>query len=384
MTNSMGRRLFIEVAGGVLGSFAGFLRSTRVSQQGPRTLRSACQPLGLVIGTTVDAQEQYRSAAYVEAVVQNFELIFVHSLMERSIEAGGLEAATYFRALADSAHLVLHIHPVYWHRDVPDHLTHASDAEVLAFMQRRAELAVSFVGRADQGRRPTFINFLNEAIWYNAKGQFGWQESPFHRALGDDLIAEAYLMVYRAAARQGLVVGRDLQLIYCDYDLYRRGGKSDVVLVRLNSAKRSIASSLSIGVSEVNIGIALQHHLYVRNRPRYLRPHGDADEFAETYKEFGAIGPVHITELSVGGTSDAVAIHQVLADVFHAAVKSRACQSLCLWQPLRIRPTAFDLSERRQGRDDWFFPNFVFTDELKPGSEYNRLLGLLNQLSNER
>ena len=354
------------------------------------TLRTVGEKLGIVFSTTVDGAEEYRRPEYQKAAGLYFSSIFPSgSFMQSTFNQWGLDLAKHFRNLADQYNQILYVHMIFWHQDVDENLKSASKDEVVKFMENRVRTILKFVNKADGNHKPTYINFFNEALryWRGAKGLDIWENSPYFRAYGDQLITQSYLMVYRIAQENGLVAGKDFRLIYNDYDIFRLGGKANVVFNALSKAKTDIAKELGISESEVQLDVGMQYHLDVNtpvdNTIGYFKVPTD-DEMLECMQKFSEIGRIHVTEFDVMNTQSQSEYTEILNRVTQTAIKSNLCDSINYWYGLRVFETDYDRKTRESGRENFYHPIGLFDRNYNPTDVYDSLLQGLIQLANEK
>lgn len=309
-------------------------------------LRDIGAKLGIVIGTTQDGSPYDRDPNWRKTVGTYFASVMTTgAVSEKNLEKYGSSIIQPIRSLADEYNLTLHLHPGFWGQGAKESqkgqtLFNATRNEVKAFVEERLRTLYGFVRKIGDGYRPTFFNFLNEAMWWykDAQGtdRTGWDDSPYYRAFGDRVIIELYLMSYRVAKEVGLDPGQDIVLLYCDFDLFAPGPKADFVYTQLARAKAEIATALKIPESQVPFGVAIQMHLYLKGKkPTGYYPVATKDAMIANFRRFAQLGEVHITEMDVTNTDTLEEVAAVTTDVFHAAIGSGVVKSINLWERLR-------------------------------------------------
>jgi len=360
--------------------------ATTTATPKPPTLRSVGEKLGVYLGTTVDGAEEWQTSQYINAAREHFSVLFPAGSFMQSVldtpQRGGTQHATEFRRRATADKQVLYIHPAFYHRDFRESLTTASNDDVRKFMDSHVRLLLGFVPKVDGDAKPTFINFINEAIYYY-EGKVDWNGSPYYRVFGNRLLTEIYLMFYRAAQEMGLQVGKDLRLIYSDNNIFRPNPKTDFVFDNLARSKREIASALGIPEDKVQFDVAVQYHLDVNNPKKfdgyYTVP--TDDEMLTTIKRFAQIGRTHITEFDVAGAQTQAEITDILRRITRTAVGSGLVDSINYWYSLRVFETNSDKRTRDSGKENFYHPIGLFDRNYNPTDVYRALLQDLIELS---
>lgn len=338
------------------------------------TLRELGEKTGILFGTSVDGSEEWTKPEY-EAAVQHFSLIAPSGsfLPEWFPEDSGM--ANAFLAMATRNHQALFIAHAFWHQMVREWLRTASDAEILAYMQAQIRALLAYVRKSEDGTVTTYINFINEPIWAVEHAR-GWEESPFYRLFGDKLLSEIYLMFLDEAAPRELVVGRDLRLVYNDYDIYRAGNKGDFALEVLTATKADIAKRLNVAQDQVLLDIGLQYRFNPELDPQTHEfddlgffPAPTAQETQQNLARFSQIGPIHITEFEVRGENDQPhrQTMQLYAELTEAAIDSGVVTSISYYGTFRNQPNSTYK----------YVYNQLFDSNYEPTNDYHWLLNHL-------
>jgi hypothetical protein len=272
------------------------------------TLRDVGDRLNLLIGTSVDGAEEYSKPTYKKAVMNFSFIVPTGSFMQNTLDNWGKGMANDFRIQANQNHQALYITHAFWHQDVQESLKSASKDEILSYMKSRIAFLLGFVNKVDSEYMPTYINLINEPIWY-WQGNRGWEQSPYYKVLGQKLLSEIYLMFVEMAEKAGVRVGQDFYLVYNDYDIYRAGGKRDFAFDILAKAKSDIAKSLGVASSQIPIEVGIQYRFNpTLDTKAHLSddlgfyPVPSDDETFDNLQKFSDVGKIHITEFEVRGT----------------------------------------------------------------------------------
>jgi hypothetical protein len=320
--------------------------------------------------------DPYRDSGYIRAANEHFSVSFNFSnFLQSNIDKGGIGVAREFRRRATANNQILYIHPGFMPvEDRETWLKNVRNEEVRPLMEKRIRVLLEFVEKVDTGVKPTFINFINEAFFYNNDSNAG-VVSPYRDVFGDKFVSETYLMFHRAAKEMGLQIGKDLRMIVSDSDIQKPGGKSDFVLKELLKGKREVAANLGIPEQDVQLDVAPHFYQPLDGRLNwYRRPLPTKDEIIDNFKRFSQVGRVHVTELSVLGTKNQAEINQGLVRVMTAAVQSGVCDSINIWLALRTKPTP------DQQADTFFNQLGLFDNDYNPTDNYRALLRALMEL----
>lgn len=177
-----------------------------------------------------------------------------------NIEKYGFSAAQVMVDEANKDSSTLMIYPGLWHMDYPSKLKNASKEQVVGYMQ---EYAGGIMGVVKKMKQPPVVSIYNEPLAYYAGQQPGWNKSPYEGAYGRDVLVEAYLTYYKAAEKEGLVVGRDVFFVINEAGIYMNNPKTDMFVKELKYTKELIAQRLqkegkSITANDVSLGVSMQ------------------------------------------------------------------------------------------------------------------------------
>jgi len=345
----------------------------------PPTLRTVGEKLGVLIGTTVDGAERYHDPKYISAASENFSVLFPDGTFSpATIKKWGLDMAHEFRKRATTSNQVLYIHSGF---DPLENettlLKDTSESDVKKVMEDRIRLLLGFVEKVDNGAKPTFLNFLNEVFWYdNSSGSGGIHKSKYRTVFGNKFVSEAYLMFYQISQEMGLQLGKDFRMIYSDSDIQKPRKKSELVLNELLRAKKDIASALGKLEQDIQLDVAPHFYQSMDGKVNWYRPPAPPtkDEILENFTLFSQVGRIHITELNILGTRDQDEINRVLSFIVTTAIESGYCDSINIWQTLR-------LTLPKGQESDWTFnPLGLFDDNFNPTNNYQLLLQSMSTL----
>ncbi len=310
-------------------------------------LRDLADPLGVRIGTCVDARALKADPDYARILVRDFNLI----TPENSLKFGVLSPvrghynfseADMLVDFAEAHGMQVHGHVLLWHLQLPHWL--------LKYKPTRSELIEILTShvRTVVGRyagRITSWDVVNEAIASN--GQY--RDSLWYRTIGPD-----YLDLAFAAARSA---DPHAMLFYNDYGIEATGAQTDAIYKLLVDLRRR-----QVPVD----GVGLQMHLALDDLC-------DLESVSAKIQNFADLNlRVAITELdvriptNVHPTADQLAMQ---ANVYRQVLRScqqAACSTLVFW--------GFT------DRHSWvphFFPNhgaaLLFDEEYRPKPSYRAL-----------
>lgn len=332
----------------------------------------------------MDGSEDYRSPRLQRAVGTHFDSMTTNGqILDYVVEhpgwAGWL-AGRDARKIADTQKLILHLHPGFYPRNMPDRLRNAESAEIISYMDQRISHLLELVRKVDDGFRPTYLNFVNEAIWDNSwqgkPDEVGWyddqnRENPLYRLFGTKWLSEVYARIYRQAEVQKFHIGKDLFLIYNDAHISSPGRKAQFLLGILSSVKKEVSQVLGILIEQVQLDVGMQLHLSMTPQTSspgtYILPPTD-DELVAAMKLFSGIGRVHLTEFDVkgGGQQERV---KTFERICQAAIRSGYCASITFWDTFRFNG---DLASNFD-----YGPNGLFDTIYNTTDSYDQLIGTL-------
>jgi hypothetical protein len=341
------------------------------------TLRDVGDKLNLLIGTSVDGAEEYRTPAYQKATTHFSLLVPSGSFLQLVQDDWGTGMAKGFRTAANQNHQAFYIMHAFWHQDVQESLKSASNDEILAYMKSRIEFLLGFVEKVDSEHLPTYINLINEPIWY-WQGNSGWEQSPYYKVFGQKLLPEIYLMFAEMSEKENVKLGQDFYLVYNDYDIYRKGGKRDFAFDILSRAKSDIAKSLGIADSQVPLEIGLQYrfnptldtktHLY---DDLGFFPIPTDDETYDNLQKFSEVANIHITEFEVRGNGSEIQKQRI--EIYNrlsmVAKNFKAVKSIAYFGTFRNQPNS----------PQNFSYNGLFDKSYQPTADYYSLLDSISK-----
>jgi Glycosyl hydrolase family 10 len=343
-----------------------------------QTLREVGDRLGIYIGTTVDGSEDFHNPIYIETVGDNFSLEYPSgAFLQSTIDIWGLKTAQVFRDRADLYNQIFLAQAGIWHGDhgIVDKLRNAPNDDVTAYMVNRANTLVSFARKVGDGYKPTIINVITEPFT-DPGARFRWQQSPYYRVYGDDLITQAFLMYNHAAINAGFEPGKDIRFTFCDYNLFAPGLKQDFAFEILTKSKKDIAASLGKTVDQVSVDVALECHFDTHSTPvvGFEKVPSQAD-MLNTIKRFSQIGRIHLDTLDVRA-DDLATITQVNEQVIQTAIYSEAVDSVTFYN------TFHNFVGDNDG-PDFINPNGLF-DNYQRTAQYDDLVRTLLQEESQR
>ena len=279
----------------------------------PLTLRELGQRLGVVFGTISDGIDDWQNPLYRKTLGTHFNSMMTSGqILPQVIEKyepnwdGGTQSV---RKLATEQKLILHLHPGFYPRYFPESLRNSNNAEVISYTKERITRLLSLVNKVDEGYEPTFLNFVNEAIW-SWQGKAGWYtddekgKNPLYRVFEKKWLSQVYTMIYEQAETMGKKIGKDLVMIYNDADLTSSYIEhSNLVLESLLTVKQEIADELKMSLESVQLDIGIQQHLSLKPEQDfpYILPPTD-DDLYKTIEKFSAVGRIHLTEFDIKNT----------------------------------------------------------------------------------
>lgn len=334
----------------------------------------------IVIGTTVDGTEDFRNPRYQEVVREHFSVMMTNGqIMPRVVEKGGWKGGQVSRDLADKLNVVLYLHPGFYPRFFPDFLKSASDEEVINYIDGRIDNLLSLARKVDNGYPPTYLNFANEATWFNNGnvGVYKGDNNPLYRVFGGEKwVAEVYVRIAEKAQEKGLTLGKDLILIYsADTKTFISQEKVKLDHKILLDTKREIAQRLGIPIEEAQLDVALQFHLSNNpaDYPHHTKPPTD-DEFLAIINLFSDIGQIHLTEFDVKSESQEERM-KVMNRFIILAIKSGKVVDINLWNTLRFNGNPDSKYD--------YGPNGLFSPDYQPTKSYNSVRETLIDLRNQ-
>ncbi len=186
------------------------------------------------------------------------------------------------------------------------------------------------------------INISNEVLRYD-----GTTVLPNQWPMLEAFQGDATLMIARGLEVSDQVaqeMGSDVTFVINDWGVELDGPKADAFLTLLQDVKTNLTND----GKEIPFGVGLQFHV-VEKKDWYLFT---ADEYTEEklveqFKEYGAFGPVYITELNyvVDPTlgyethlsnivTDSDKIVDVYGKIIRAAIKSESVNGIIFWSPI--------------------------------------------------
>jgi hypothetical protein len=177
-----------------------------------------------------------------------------------NLEKYGLDTAQIMIDEANNNNSTIMIYSGFWHMDYPPQLKSASNEEVTKYMQ---DYATTIIKAAKKTQQPSIISIYNEPLAYYAGQDSGLNESPFQRVYGKDVLAEAYLMFYKVAKKEGMVVGKDIFFVINENGIYMNNKKTDLFAEEIGRTRELIAQKLqsegeNITKKDVSLGVTMQ------------------------------------------------------------------------------------------------------------------------------
>ena len=337
----------------------------------PPTLREIGSRLKTVIGTVSDGYDDWRNPLYREAIGTHFgSMMTSGQIMPFVIEKYDplWKSVQDARKLANEQQMILHLHPGFYPRYFPSMLNGTSKNETIEYAKDRIIKLISLVKRVDDSYEPTFLNFVNEAIW-NLDGKAGWYtdengQNPLYRVYGKKWLSQIYMMIYEQPEKAGIKIGKDLMMIYNDSHLtppYQEHSK--LVLEALSNAKQEVADGLGLSSEDIQLDIGIQLHLSLKPDQdiSYIVPPTD-DELSTTIKRFSEIGRSHLSEFDIKSASQEERM-KIMKRIFKTGILSGNCASINLWNTFRFK--VYDPSDVFD-----YGPNGLFDANYKPTESY--------------
>jgi GH35 family endo-1,4-beta-xylanase len=348
------------------------------------TLRTIGEKLGIVIGTTFNSSENYQNPELQKKIGAHFDSIMTTGEISDNVVEhpgwAGWKTAQEVREIANQQNMILHLHPGFYPNYMPDRLKSAGKSDIITYMENRISNLLDLVKKVDDGHQPTYLNFINEAIWdgswENKPDNVGWyndgnHENPLYRLFGKKWISESYARIYNAAKENGIIIGKDLFMIYNEAHISSPGRKTEFVFDMLSSVKQEVSQALSLKGEQVQLDVGIQLHLSANpelsSPGTYISIPKDEDLLA-AMKRFSGIGKIHLTEFDIKDVTQQQRI-ETLARIFNTAISSGLCKSISLWNTFRFN------GDPKSNFD--YGPNGLFDTNYVPTDSYNELINSL-------
>jgi hypothetical protein len=310
-------------------------------------LRDLADAIGIKIGTSVDGSEDWENPKYRSAATDNFNILApAGSYLVSVLNQWGPRMATDFAKLAADNDMTICLGALAWHGGYPSELKNATDEQVKQFLQQRIRQILGFVRKGHKAH----VDVVAEATWcIRETGVCGWEESPYYRVFGDNLISEVYVMAYKIAQEMGLAIGPngDIEFLYCNYGTEMPGNKADFDYQQLLKAKGQIAKALGMDENNVQLSVSMQGHFQAKRDPERPFRFG-VDELTleglkQTIRLFRNIGPVLINEVEIHGdpVRDNATKERAIQLIMQAAIEGGASEVI-FYETLRFNQPTYD------------------------------------------
>lgn len=321
---------------------------------------------GPLWGTSVDGSERWQDPRY-QTAAKRFNIIKALGFSPESLERWKM-GDNWVKLAKNEPPSILYTGALFSHYDVPLELKvrdKPTKEEVILSMKNRTKRILNYIKASGQ---PGIVDVVAEAMWwFNGPG---WERSIYYDTFGRDLIAEAFIIAYEEANKMGLIVGKDVHLLYTDYGIEIPNPKSDFVYEELKRTKILIAQRLGIPPDQVPLEIGIEFHIITNmENPANIGGvyAGDLSEegIRKNIDRFGEIGPVHIVELQVNYSNNPEEIMRILIFVMDVLLRTNEIRSITLYETLR--------------QDDFWHAinNGMFNSDFSPSYLYYSLLGMV-------
>ena len=307
---------------------------------------------GIEIGTSVNpADGNYGSSNYRKTAAREFSIFKTVGFSPQTFENWPSVPSQQIRFVREFDK-IMYIGAIINHHEIPSSWNNRqpTNEEVQNFVNERVDTILRSLKEAGGG----YVDVVSEAMWYS-NGR-GWENSPFYKLYGRNIIAEIYIKAYQKALELGLKPGKDVVFIYNDYGIELPGPKSDFVYEELLRTKQIISERL--GITEVPLDVGIQFHVY----PSYqsagyptaaLINNLQQEGIVANINRFKHIGGVHIAELQVNDIEDIDKINDALNLVIRSGIQG-GVKSIIFYQMLArenlwksVNPEVFDNQYRR-------------------------------------
>jgi len=307
---------------------------------------------GIEIGTSVNpADGNYGSLNYRKTAAREFSIFKTVGFSPQTFENWPSVPTQQIRFVREFGK-IMYIGAIINHHEIPSSWNNRqpTNEEVENFVNKRVDTILRSLKEAGGG----YVDVVSEAMWYS-NGR-GWENSPFYKLYGRNIIAEIYIKAYQKALELGLEPGKDVVFIYNDYGIELPGPKSDFVHEELTRTKQIVSERL--GIAEVPLDVGIQFHIY----PSYqsagyptaaLVSSLSQEKILANIERFKKIGGVHIAELQVNDIEDIGKINDALNLVVQSGIKG-GVKSITFYQMLArenlwksVNPEVFDSQYRR-------------------------------------
>ena len=279
---------------------------------------------GIEIGTSVAASDGafYNSPPH-RAALKEFSILKTVGFDPRTFERFP-HVPRYQTQLARELGKAIYPGSIIHHHEIPSSWDKKppTDKEIEDYIDQRIKKILEHIKQAGGG----YVDIVSEAMWYSSHNNKGWENSPFYKLYGKDLIAKVYVKAYNEAKRLGMEPGVDVVFLYNDYGIEMGSGKSDFVYEQL---KRSIERiSKELGIEKVPIEIAMQFHVFSDTElaefsTPLLVDRIDPNRISLNIQKFGNLGPVHIAELQINGVTDVQEVNDALNLIIQIGIQNK-------------------------------------------------------------
>jgi GH35 family endo-1,4-beta-xylanase len=279
---------------------------------------------GIEIGTSVAASDgNFYNSSLHRAALKEFSILKTVGFDPRTFERFP-HVPRYQTQLARELGKAIYPGSIIHHHEIPSSWDKKppTDKEIEDYIDQRIKKILEHIKQAGGG----YVDIVSEAMWYSSHNNKGWENSPFYKLYGEDLIAKVYVKAYNEAKKLGMEPGVDVVFLYNDYGIEMGSGKSDFVYEQL---KRSIERiSKELGIEKVPIEIAMQFHVFSNTElaefsTPLLVDRIDPNRISLNIQKFGNLGPVHIAELQINGVTDVQKVNDALNLIIQIGIQNK-------------------------------------------------------------
>ena len=273
---------------------------------GPR-LRSLARGRDFYIGyaSLLNFDQRPDSSIYTDIAVSEFNMVSTENSLKWGIvnpqpNVWRWDPFDKEMLLAHEHGMLMHGHPIIWHRQLPQWLNDLRLDQVEQVMLDYTDHV------ADRyGDHVALWDVVNESL--EADGTF--RNSIWYQSMGESYIDKAF--------RQAAISAPFSRLLYNDFDVAWEGPKSDAMF-------RLVSRMLDEGVPLHGVGF--QMHIFT--------DFDLLDSVERTFQRFADLGlEIYITELDISqaGTPDLAKQAQLYRDVMSLCLQQSACKALQTW-----------------------------------------------------
>ena len=320
---------------------------------------------GIEIGTSVAASDgDFYNSSLHRAALKEFSILKTVGFDPRTFERFP-HVPRYQTQLARELGKAIYPGSIIHHHEIPSSWDKKppTDKEIEDYIDQRIKKILEHIKQAGGG----YVDVVSEAMWYSFHNTKGWENSPFYKLYGEDLIAKVYVKAYTEAKRLGMEPGADVVFLYSDYGIEMGSAKSDFVYEQLERSIRIISKEL--GIEKVPIEIAMQFHVFSNTElagfpTALLVDRIDPNRISLNIQKFGNLGPVHIAELQINGVSDVQRVNDALNLIIQIGIQNKNI----------VRSITFYQMFSRENLWRAINPE-IFNRNLQRTSNYYRILG---------